>query len=585
MKRLSFLIALAITVYSCGNDTNKALTITVNADASFTGFKDRFIDAYWKQNPSYAIYSGYGKYYDELKIPDSAAFAGDVQFAKNYLDSLQAFSFEGLSAGNKIDYRILENQLRSTIWYTDTFKIQEWDPSGYNIGGECYELINKNYAPLTERLRTLSNHLKMAPGFYAAALKMIKQPTKEHTDLAMLQNAGSLDVFGKMLTDSVNTSSLSAAEKDTLKIRVAAATDAIKNYVSELKKILADKDYPFRSYRIGDTLFNRKFHYDIVTDYSAKAIFDKAIAAKQAYHEEMYRISNELWAKYFSNQSKPADTLQLIKMMIDKIALDHVSPEHLVDTISQQVHDLERFIIEKDLFAYDTSSPLKVRIMPAYMSGSSVASASSGGPYDKKGIAYYNISDLTKIPKLKAESQLREHNKYTLQILSIHEAMPGHCMQGVYSNKSSSIVKAVFGNGAMIEGWAVYTQRMMLENGWANNSPEMWLMFYKWSLRECCNVIVDYGIQSLNYSKEKVVKMLKDEAFQEDAQIEEKYHRATISQVQLCSYFTGDTEILALRDAFKKKEGDGFSLKKFHEQFLSYGSAPVMYISELMLGK
>lgn len=585
MKYIGLLISTAIIALSCGNETQQVLDSTVNDDASFTAFKGRFIDAYWKQNPSYAIYSGYGKYYEELKIPDSAAFSGDVRFAKNYLDSLKAFNFEALSAGNKIDYRILENQLKSTVWYIDTFKIQEWDPSGYNIGGECYELINKNYAPLTERLKTLGKHLEGVPAFYAAALNMIKQPTKEHTDLAVLQNEGSLDIFGKMLTDSVNISSLSAPEKDTLAKQAAAATAAIKNYVAELKKILAGKSSSFRSYRIGDTLFNRKFHYDIVTDYSAKTIFDKAVAAKQAYHAEMYRISNELWPKYFGTKSKPADTLQLIKMMIGRIALDHVSPEHLVDTINQQVHDLQRFIIEKDLFAYDTSSPLKVRIMPAYMSGSSVASASSGGPYDKKSIAYYNISDLTQIPKWKAESQLREHNKYTLQILSIHEAMPGHCMQGVYSNKSSSIVKAVFGNGAMIEGWAVYTQRMMLENGWANNSPEMWLMFYKWSLRECCNVITDYGIHSLNYPKETVVKMLKDEAFQEDAQIEEKYHRATISQVQLCSYFTGSTEILALRDAFKKKEGDGFSLKKFHEQFLSYGSAPVMYISELMLGQ
>ena len=576
------LFAIIVFAFSCTNQKEPAAA-AANTDSSFASFENRFIDAYWKQNPSYAIYSGYGKYYDELKIPDSAAFAGDTRFAKNYLDSLKAFQFDQLSPNNKIDYRILENQLNSSIWYTDTFKIQEWDPSGYNLGGECYEIINKNYAPLTERLKTLSNHLQHAGDYYVAALKIIHQPTREHTELAALQNEGSLDVFGKSLTDSINAASLSAAEKDTLQQRITRTTSAIKNYVSELKKILADKNYSFRSYRIGDTLFNQKFHYDIVTDYSAKEIFDKAVAAKKTYHTEMFRISNELWPEYFPNQNKPADTLQLIKMMIDKIALNHVSPEHLVDTITRQVHNMERFIIEKNLFAYDTTSPLKVRIMPAYMSGATVASASMTGPYDKKGVAYYNISDLTKIPKEKAESQLREYNNYTLQILSMHEAMPGHCMQGVYSNKSASMVKAIFGNGAMIEGWAVYIQRMMLENGWANNSPEMWLMFYKWSLRECCNVIVDYGIHCQNYSREDVVNLLKYEAFQEDAQIEEKYHRATISQVQLCSYFTGNTEILALKDAFKKKQGNAFSLKDFHEKFLSYGSAPVKYISELML--
>ncbi|MEP6514348.1 MAG: DUF885 domain-containing protein [Parafilimonas sp.] len=585
--KYSYCIFLA-TIVATNSNTNKnepTRFAAINADILFAAFENRFIDAYWKQNPSAAIYAGYGKYYDDLKIPDSTAFAGDVGFAKDYLDSLQTFHFDELSANNKIDYRILENQLRGTIWYTDTFKIQEWDPSGYNLGGECYEIINKNFAPLTERLKILSNHLQHADAYYAAALSVIHQPTREHTELAVLQNEGSLDVFGNMLADSIKVSLLTVEEKDTLMKRIAVTKNAIKNYVNELKKITGDKNYAFRSYRIGDTLFNQKFQYDIVTDFSAKEIFDNAVAAKKTYHTEMYRLGTELWTKYFFNQSKPVDTLLMIKMIIDKIALNHVSPEHLIDTINQQVHDLERFIIQKNLFAYDTASPLKVRIMPAYMSGATVASASLTGPYDKNAVAYYNISDLKKIPRGKAESQLREYNNYTLQILSIHEAMPGHCMQGVYSNKSTSIIKAVFGNGAMIEGWAVYTQRMMLENGWANNSPEMWLMFYKWSLRECCNVIVDYGIHCLNYSKDEVVKLLKNQAFQEDAQIEEKYHRATISQVQLCSYFTGATEILALRDAIKRKEGKNFSLKDFHERFLSYGSAPVKYISELMPGK
>ena len=215
-----------------------------------------------------------------------------------------------------------------------------------------------------------------------------------------------------------------------------------------------------------------------------------------------------------------------------------------------------------------------------------MAYANLPAPYQRASVAYYNIADLSAMPPEKAESQLREYNDYILQILTIHEAVPGHCMQGIYnSRKSPDIVKSVFRNFAMVEGWAVYTQRMMLENGWGNNAPEMWLMFYKWSLRECCNVIVDYGIHCLNYTREDVVKLLRDEAFQEEAQIEEKYYRATVSQVQLCSYFTGGTEILALREAYKKKTGSNYNLKDFHEQFLSYGSAPVKFIREAMLKK
>ena len=312
-------------------------------------------------------------------------------------------------------------------------------------------------------------------------------------------------------------------------------------------------------------------------------MFAKADSAKHYYHREMYKIADSLWTKYFGAAQKPADSLTLIKNVLDKLSLNHASPQTVVDTAAKLVHDLQHFIIEKDLFNYDTSYPLNVRVMPAFMAGVSLANAEQLPPYQKSGITYYNIMDLSKMPAADAESELREYNTYSLQFLSIHEAMPGHCMQGVYNNKSGSIVKSVFQNGPMVEGWAVYCEQMMMENGWGNSSPELWLVLYKWRLRECSNVLIDYGIQCLNNSESDIYKLLKRETFQEDAQIKEKYHRATVSQVQLCSYFTGLVDILSLREAYKNKTGSNYTLKDFHEKFLSYGSAPVKYIREVML--
>jgi uncharacterized protein (DUF885 family) len=570
--------------YACNNRQPKEAGGVGDTDSGFNAFKQRFMDAYWQANPSSAIFIGYGKYYDTLKIPDSTAFVGDVSFAKSYIDSLRSYGYSNLSDNNKIDYKILENQFESTIWYVDAFKQQQWDPSGYNLGGECYEIISRGFAPLNERLKILSKHLLHSDKYYQAALAMIQQPTKEHTDLAVKQNEGSLGVFGPALTDSIKASTLAQADKDTLKAHIAITVAAIKNYVAALKKMLADKSQPFRSFRISKDLFAQKFKFDLVTDNTAAQLFDKAEAAKNYYHAQSYTLANQLWAKYCGTTPKPSDSLVLIKTVIDKIALHHASPQHLLDTAKNLVHRLEQFIVAKRLFNYDTTAPLEVRIMPAFAAGVTLASASGTPIYSKRGTTYYNVADLTAEPAAQAESSLREYNDYTLQILSIHEAMPGHCLQSVYSsNKSPDIIQAVFGNGATVEGWAVYCEKMMLDNGWANNSPEMWLMFYKWALRECCNVIVDYGLQCLNYSKEDVVKLLKNEAFQEDAQIEEKYHRATVSQVQLCSYFSGATDILALRESYKVQQGSAYTLKDFHEKFLSYGSAPVKYISELML--
>ena len=577
MRKLLVLLTVIVSSINAGAQR-------YDVDKSFDNFKVRFLDAYWKEFPSSAIWVGYSKYYENLAIPDSAYFASGVSFSKQWLDSLHTIRYRELNENNRISYNVIENRLKRTIWETDTLKIQQWDPSRYNLGRESFFLLTQPYAPLDERLKTLSKHLQYADAYYSAAIKILSQPTKEHTQLGITQNEGGLSVFGSALTDSINASNLSTADKDTLQQHIKLTTTAIKDYIASLRKIIADPNFTFRSFRIGEILFNQKFQYEIVTDYTAREIFNKALAAKKSYHKQMFTLANQLWPKYCSGIPKPSDSLLLIKTVIDKISLYHVSPANLFDTLNKQVHDLKQFVAQKGLFDFDTAAPIVVRKMPSFASGVAMASATFPLPYQKESVAYFNIADLSAMPPEKAESQLREHNDYILQILTIHEGVPGHCMQGIYnSQKSPDIVKSVFGNYAMAEGWAVYCQRMMLENGWDNNAPEMWLMFYKWSLRECCNVIVDYGIHCLSYTREDVVKLLKDEAFQEEAQVEEKYHRATVSQVQLCYYFTGATEIRALRDAYQKKMGSKYTLKGFHEKFLSYGTTPVKFIREAML--
>lgn len=575
-----FVLLLLIAGISCKMKPKDAAS---SQDRSFDAFKERFVDSAMRGSASFAIATGYGKYYDSLKIYDSAAYAEEVAESRRYLDTLQSFSYTHLSAQNRISFRIIENELRKDIWYTDTLRYQEWDPSVYNIGWDAYELLTRNFAPLEERLQLLSNYLKNGSAFYKAAAQVIKQPTREHTKLGMEQNLGCLDIF-KTIRDSVRISRLGQVEKDSLQARVSATEKGILDFAAFLKKMLDDKNFVFRDYRIGKELFNRKFGYDLVTGFTSEEIFELAVAAKKNCLEEMYRITTALWPKYFGTSIPPADRLQRIQKMIDTISYQHATPAGLFDTLRQQVAQLKSFIVEKDLFDFDTSFPVQVRKMPPFAMGFAIASASFPPIFEKGAVTYFNMADLTEAPAAEAESQLREYNDYYLQILTIHEAIPGHCLQGIYNyKKSPDIIKAVYGNGTMNEGWANYCQRMMLEQGWGGHTPEMWLIFYKASLRECCNTIVDYGIHCLNYSKEDVFNLLTREAFQEKAQVEEKYNRATLSQVQLCSYFTGSTEIFSLLEEYKTKKASKFSLKDFHEQFLSYGSSPVRFIREAMI--
>lgn len=587
MRKFSYSLCLAIlffgtTRFSLGQPVTEKKT--VQADDAFKSFEIKFLDAYWKQYPSAAIAVGYGKYYDHLVIPDQASFENNVIFSKHWIELLHGMPFASLNDNYKISYRIIDNQLRSDCWYTDTLKPQQWDPSMYNLSGESYNILTQPYAPLDTRLRILSSHLANADAYYKAAFKNIFRPTREHTDLAIRQNEGGLEVFGQDLTDSINASHLNKTEKDSLVKRVAITVSAIKNYIGHLKQLLDDKNAVFRDFRLGKDLYYAKFRYDLVTSFTPEEIFNKSIRDKNFYQTRMYATASELWPKYCGNRERPADSLALIKTVIDSISLNHAKPSELLDVLTKQVHDLEHFIVEKNLFNYDTSFPLKVRLMPEFARGVTLASADFVPPYQKQGTTYYNVEDLTRFLPESAESSLREYNTYSIQYLSIHEAMPGHCLQGIYNNKRSpDIIKSVFENGTMVEGWAAYAETMMFESGWGNHAPEMKLMHDKWKLRELCNVILDYGIHCLGYSKEDVTNLLEKDAFQTKAQIEEKYHRAMVSQVQLCSYYSGASEIFALREDYKKKMGDRFSLKDFHEQFLSYGSAPVKYIREMMM--
>ena len=298
----------------------------------------------------------------------------------------------------------------------------------------------------------------------------------------------------------------------------------------------------------------------------------------------MEKLARELWPKYLGNAIQPADRLLMIRAVIDELGKRHTSREAFVDTIRKQLPQLTAFVREKDLLDQDPTRPLIVRETPLYMRGVGAgASVSAPGPFDPTANTYYNVTPLDAFTPDEAESNPREYNDWTLQILNIHEAIPGHYTQLMHANKSKSLVKSLFGNGSMIEGWAVFGEKLMLDAGYGGNTPEMWLAWMKWNLRAVVNTILDYEIQTMDLSRDAAIRMMTYEAFQQQTEATEKWRRATLSQVQLTSYFNGYTEITALRDELRARQDKDFSVKGFNNKFLSYGNAPVKSIRELML--
>ncbi len=577
-----FFIALigAALMAACSNQNSEKNKL--NIDDQFNQFKERFVTALWKQYPSWASSVGFHDYDSILTIPNSIEKEATLLFSQKYLDSLQSFDLNALSANNKTDFYLIKNNLESTIWYTKEFDSGSWNPAEYNIGGSFSEILNTNQYAIEDRLRNITIKLKNVGAYYEAAKNNITNPTKEHTALAVSQLGGALSVFETDIPEATKVSKLNEAEKNIIVERCKNAVTAINGFIEFLKALKNEHPRPFN---IGKDLYFKKFEMDIQSKFTANEIYQRALKRKKELHLKMYDAAMALWPKYLGKVKTPTDSLTVIRLMIDKLSVNHTHRDSFQSEIEKQIPKLIEFIKQKDLIYIDSSKPLVVRKEPAYMQGVAGASISSPGPYDKNGNTYYNVGTLANYSAAEAESYLKEYNDYILQILNIHEAIPGHYTQLVYSNNSPSLIKSLFGNGAMIEGWAVYTELMMLENDYGNNSPEMWLMYYKWHLRSVCNTILDYSIHVNNISEKEALNLLMNEAFQQEAEARGKYKRVSLTQVQLCSYFTGFTEIYDLREAFKKKQGNSFNLKQFHEQFLSFGSAPVKYISEAMLGK
>ena len=557
-----------------------------SADAAFRReFGDAFFDRFWQLNPDFAIASGYYKYADRLIVPDEKARAAQLQQDERWLKALHRIDPAKLSPKVRADWAILDNAFASDRWSLTDFRSWQWNPSNYNVADPFALLTSLEYAPLEQRLRTFLARLENVPAYYTAAKASVANPTREHTRLAIEQNRGALEVFGAELEQRIAGAKLTSGERESFARRLGAARAAIEDYVAWLEALdaqLVSGAVRPRSFRLGRELYAKKFELEIQSGETAERLYARALEEKERLLARMATLTDLLWPKYFPNSSPPEDRFERIGQLIAKLSERHIPRQQLVDAVRRQIPELERWVSEHGLIELDATKPLTVRETPLYKRGIAGAGIDAPGPYDPGAPTYYNVTPLDDLTPERAESWLREYNDWMLPILNIHEAVPGHYVQLVYANKSPSLIKSIFANGAMIEGWAVYSERMMLESGFGGDTAEAWLIYSKWNLRSVCNTIVDYGVHVLDMSEADAKRLLTREAFQSDQEAADKWRRVTLTSVQLTSYFSGYAAIYDLRERLKRERGAAFDLKRFHEQFLSYGNAPVAVIRELM---
>ena len=316
MKKTLLSLSFLIVLFSCNKKDNVGSETDLNA--KFDQYKTYFVEELWKVSPEWASSQGFHKYDSILIIPTVENDQMQLKFAKTHLDSLHNYPLESLSDNNKTDAQMMQNLLKGFQFSIDELKSSTWNPSQYNVCGSFAEILNGNYDTLENRLRDFDKKMDNIPAYYEAALSNIKNPTLEHTQLAVAQNIGGLSVFKNDLKTALQKSNWSETQKSATLNKAAIAIKAIENYADVLSKM--ENNSP-RSFRLGKELYAKKFDLDIQSGYSAEEIYQKALKEKEVLHGKMFTLADKLWSKYFQNAQKPTGKLDLIRQVIDKISL------------------------------------------------------------------------------------------------------------------------------------------------------------------------------------------------------------------------------------------------------------------------
>jgi uncharacterized protein (DUF885 family) len=559
------------------------------AEKEFENIVESFFESYFRSHPSFATGCGIHTYDAELEDISPERIKEEIAFLEETKKKLAAVDKESLSFKSRVDCDILIQQIDSMLFSLKDIKEINWNPLFYTglVGGSLMELISRDFAPLDERLENASSRMRELPSFLERGKSNLKTAPRVHTEVAIRQNQGNLELVTKTIPELAQNASPEVKQKVESASRVASrAISSFGRYLEETLIKKGDKDF-----RLGKTLYPVKLRYVLGADISPDELLVLANEEVAKVQEEMFALSLPLYQSYFPESKvgriTPKKKKEVIRSVLTEISKEHVKKEELIPRVKKFAAETEAFIKKKDLITLDPEEPLLIRETPKFMRGVAVAFMESTGPLEKAKVP--SFFDVQPIPEEwnpdQVESYLREYNNYALRELIIHEALPGHFVQGYYNKRCPSLVRKVFGNGAMIEGWAVYAERMMVENGYLGGDPRMKLTQLKWYLRTIVNSIIDQGVHYRNMSKEEALRYMMDEAYQERAEAEGKWVRASLSSAQLSTYFYGISEVLKLREDYRKKRGALFDIKKFNERLISYGSPPMKYLRSFLLSE
>jgi uncharacterized protein (DUF885 family) len=542
------------------------------ADAELERLARATLDDLLTRHPDMATELGDHRFDDRLPDERPEALEDERRALRDRRRQLAAFEPAALTSDNRVDAEILRWRIEGRLYELEVLREHEWSPLPANPGGALYALLARDYAPLPERLRSLAGRLAGVPESLDVARRRLHDMPRVHLETAIAQFAGAAALIAEEIDRALEAAPALRAEIDRVRPAALAAIEGHRDWLSEQ---LASMTGPGPDPRIGPERFARKLAHTLDAATDSDRILARAEAELARTEEEIARTAARI-------SGAPARTPGLVREVLDRLAEDRPDNATIVELCRRALAEAAEFVAERRLVSvYD--DPVDVIVMPEFHRGVAVAYCDPPGPLEAASLpTFFAVSPTPEDwPAARVDSFFREYNAHMVHDLTAHEGIPGHALQLAHARRfrAATAVRAALWSGPLVEGWAVYAERLMVERGYRDDALRMQQL--KMQLRTIINAILDARVHAHGMTEAEAMRLMMERGHQEEGEAAGKWRRALLSSTQLSTYFVGDTEVSDLaRDLAASRPAA--AERELHDQMLAHGSPPPRHLRRLL---
>ncbi len=543
------------------------------AHAAFSMLVDDFFVKEFTFNPVDATSAGLHQYDAQLEAWTDARIQARVAELEELLNRATALWTErtALNTDDLIDLELLDGRIRAELLDWNILRFTARNPMTYagRPGTAIDPLLKRNFAPAKERLKSIIARLEKVPAVYAAGRGNVTDPPKEWTELALIQARGTegylKDTVASWAKDAAGDDPILWADFQRANITAIAATQDLEHWLT--KTVLPKST---GTWAIGPRGYVTMLKH---------AEFISTPLEELLAQGEAQLLKDRL---LFLETAKEIDSTRTPEEVFASLADEHPSARDLLPYAQQTLEQVRAFVVRKDLVTFPSEVRPRVAETPVFLRVGTYASMDTPGPYETRAneAFYYITPPEPNWDSKHLEEHLREFNTSMLPIIHVHEAYPGHFVQFLWAPKFPTKVRKLLATNSNVEGWAHYTEEMVIEEGFADDNPKYRLAQLEEALLRDCRYVVGIGLHTAGMSVEQGAQRFIKECFQNPSVAYDEARRGTFDPTYLY-YTAGKLMILELRKDYLSQNGG--TLKQFHDAFLSKGPLPVPLVRKLML--